>query len=287
MEERDRKIFEQFLQWAPLFAGESIRSYEHQGLNVSPDIIATTMRGERIGVELTDWIDERYFGTAQNWRKLLEGSVNCTNWSIRLSIKNYDFDKRKRRNLQSEFAAAIQSELAKQRNSGKKPTTFCISEIELSNNYPLLATHVREIFAIYEFGQSSLNAVPTLAGRKISSTLAARNSMLETIVRKLQKTAYATRKTELGLHQLHLLVHYDFSLYKGTSFGDLDPKPMANDLMDLFKSQKAFDTCWLYSTNCFVNVDGCCRIVDPVEVLNGDRWLPGERPYFCDQILSC
>ena len=57
--QRERQVFEWFLELQPQFAGEPLRSWRQpDDENEFPDIEAVTTSGRRIGVELGEWLNE-------------------------------------------------------------------------------------------------------------------------------------------------------------------------------------------------------------------------------------
>ncbi|MGO8990798.1 MAG: hypothetical protein ACLQGU_13025 [bacterium] len=57
--EHEKAIFEAFLRVAPQFAGETLRHWSQpQDSSEFPDVICTASSGQRIGVELGEWLNE-------------------------------------------------------------------------------------------------------------------------------------------------------------------------------------------------------------------------------------
>src|SRR5258706_15976308 len=110
MIDKDEKIFGQFLNWFPHFAGSPVRDWQHQG-TMSPDIICSTREGDRIGLELTEWVDHDYFRTANKWQTLLKSAAAFRNWAITISIKTYEYTQRDKDLLKGEFVALIQEKV--------------------------------------------------------------------------------------------------------------------------------------------------------------------------------
>lgn len=57
--EHEKAIFEAFLRVVPQFAGETLRDWSQpQDCSEFPDVICTTLSGQRIGAELGEWLNE-------------------------------------------------------------------------------------------------------------------------------------------------------------------------------------------------------------------------------------
>jgi len=57
--EHEKAIFEAFLRVVPQFSGETLRDWSQpQDCSEFPDVICTTRSGQRIGVELGEWLNE-------------------------------------------------------------------------------------------------------------------------------------------------------------------------------------------------------------------------------------
>ena len=68
--EHEKAIFEAFLRVMPQFAGETLRDWSQpQDCSEFPDVICTTLSGQRIGVELGEWLNEDEMCKAKAWNE--------------------------------------------------------------------------------------------------------------------------------------------------------------------------------------------------------------------------
>ena len=71
--QREKAIFEAFLQIEPTFAGEEIADWKQPADEKEfPDVICTSTSGRRIGVELAEWLNEGEIQAAKGLERLQE-----------------------------------------------------------------------------------------------------------------------------------------------------------------------------------------------------------------------
>lgn len=276
---RDEKIFSQWLRWVPNFAEMPIERWNHQGLNLSPDIVCTTESGRRIGVELTEWIDNKFFSAGKSWEKLFARVGTFTNWTIIIKLKTRNRDKKDDATLRSEFFKLVAEKLVD--TTGR---FVCVLESELRQKAPILSKYAIELYGVQEPGVTGIRASLSLSTLNTAPYWAAKRALEETVERKLKKSNYSAYKSTLDLDALHLLVHYEFSSSKGSPFGYADMISVATEVCSTWTQSFPFDKCWLFSTNCFIQGSGIPRTMSEEVALTGTYAPPGDRPFFYHQI---
>ena len=86
--EREAGIFASFLDAAPDFAGARIANWIHNR-NDSPDILCTDSTGSRIGVEMTEWLDEEQTCDFSRWEQILSSVRFPADWTVTVRLSPF------------------------------------------------------------------------------------------------------------------------------------------------------------------------------------------------------
>jgi hypothetical protein len=76
--EHERALFTAFIDVAPEFAGERLADWDQpKDERDFPDIVGTSVKGRKIGVEIGEWLNEEEIQAAKQKERLEEGILNA------------------------------------------------------------------------------------------------------------------------------------------------------------------------------------------------------------------
>jgi hypothetical protein len=238
----EKAIFASFLRACPEFAGEPIEEwdvvaewYAQRGLvppphpfDKRPDVIARTASGRRIGIELKSWVNRDQIAEARREERIRENILEAIGEQplnetkrigyVRLSAKQVRFDPRDAADFRKQIFGLIE----------KRDQGWPHGEYLRDHEYPgdLAAFPILEKYLISVRFEPAAWRHPNSGWIGFSSPGGAYSphEMLETLRRSLlaHKTddRYEDLKSQAGLDEVYLLVHYDFKAFAyNTPFG--------------------------------------------------------------------
>lgn len=208
---REKGIFKSFLGAAPDFAGEPIIDWKHNG-NASPDIVCTDRLGNRLGVEMTEWLHEQQTHDFSRWERVLRFVSFPSDWNIYVYLNpfGHDCESEERKDIAKQLTEIIAEEVARPRLCGPGRLSFVVHGAELTRRAPILAKH-RAIIEGRRLGSGRLRVVPNPG---TSSPDDAAEALRSVISKKIGNKSYAAIKQAAGLRSLYLLIYYDEALRK-------------------------------------------------------------------------
>jgi hypothetical protein len=245
--QREKLIFESFLKVCPEFAGERIKEwdvvdkwYPNRALapppkpfDKRPDIIARTVSGKRIGIELKSWVNQEQIAEARE-RERIQENIGYV-W---LSPRHVRFDVRDAADFRDQLFRLI----AKVDNDWTRKAGFeqmCVGDVDRLEEFPLLGKYLHRVRfrpATRSRGTVRWIRFPD-ASRHYSPS-----EMLETLESSLlshgRDDRYKDLKAQARLDKVFLLIHYDFkgfaynTPYKTPDFGFEEAATFASQVVD-------------------------------------------------------
>ncbi len=258
--EEEAAVFRAFLAAEPRFAGRSIKEWGHNQ-NDAPDIVATTSNGEKVGVELVEWIPERWIHNYAQWSRLLDRLHVPNGWSVFLHIPEAltkPYSAGEKGSISAELAKLLQKHVPA--GPGPKLTrgtikSFPVAVRVLSREAPTLSAYC-DLVVFCNFGSRC-----SIDFEADGLTNDAQNAFRTVIEKKTKKANYEHKRRELKLSRLVLLVHGSGSLTTDlfASHGGIQAAASAV----LGRDPGAFDIGFLMSyTNPWLGMDvRCYRIL--------------------------
>jgi hypothetical protein len=224
----EKGIFASFLEIQPDFAGNPIIESKHNG-NDAPDILCVDAQGARIGVEVTEWLDETQIRDYARWENLLRRAAEAPqDWSVDVHLKQ-TFGARCNKEDENRFTKELSSLIergASSPNAEKSdPPMFAFCYEELARNAPTVAKYCDRV-AGYKMGSAPHQLV---SGGSFSEEAA--QALRESISKKTGKAAYAEAKLAYNLDRLILLVFYDQGILKNTPNLNVDAERVGAETM--------------------------------------------------------
>lgn len=221
--EREEGIFASFLKAEPYFAGANIVRWEHNH-NASPDILCTDALGNRVGVEMTEWLDERQTRDFSSWEDILGAVRVPQGWTI--NVRMHPFGRRckpgERNAIAAELGEVIAKEISRARARPSGVSSFWVSSVEFKDRAPTAARYCDQVE-----GYSPGSGLLLLLAEGSFSPADAEAALHSVLTKKIQKKSYAAIRKELGLSALYLLIYYDIAIIKNTPNFDVDPPAVA------------------------------------------------------------
>lgn len=257
----EKLIFESFLKNCPDFANEPIEEWDvvedwyakraldpppPQPFDKRPDIIAVTTSGRRIGVELKSWVNREQITEARKQEQIQKNLLNAIGNQppnqtqhigyVWLSAKEVRFDP----NDSSQFREQMFGLIEKVDNNWSQDDGFreCSHEESAFSEFPILGKYLVRV-----------QAEPAIRERAETNWIDFRppggayspKAMLDTLGLSLvaHKTdpRYKDLRTQVGLEEVYLLVHYDFKAFAyntpidAPSFGFKDAADFASSVL--------------------------------------------------------
>jgi hypothetical protein len=158
---REFKVFEKFRSYYPSFAGREITHSECLGpQNDPPDVLCTDIAGNRIGIELTEFMDGGYHKVAQDWKGFVSSSIELPEWDVTLRIQEYAFpQKAERTKIAAELKRIISQEVTDQPDK----TSFMLERHNIHAVAPTLSRYCDLIHG-YSSGTGHISTIPGLFG---------------------------------------------------------------------------------------------------------------------------
>lgn len=237
---REKVIFASFLEIQPDFAGNPIMEWRHNG-NKTTDILCMAAQGVRVGVEVTEWLDETQIRDYMRWEKLLKRVTAPQDWSVDVHLKQTfgaRCEKQYKGPFLRELSSLIESGASTPEAEKSDPPMFTFHYEELARNMPTVARYC-DIVAGFKIG----SAPPQVAaGGPFSDE--AEQALRESISKKTGNPAYAEAKRSYKLDHLILLVYYDQGILKNTLNLGVDPKRVGAETMTA--ASGAFDGAFVF-----------------------------------------
>jgi hypothetical protein len=212
-QKEDLAIFDRFIEKCPNFAGVPICTRRHSGLNDPPDIICEDALANKIGVELTEGINEDRYAISHGLDKLLQAKPG---WYILLTCNDQSYDRAQRAAVRREF-----DQLISQRIAGAVPVngvlSFDVGSADIKALAPTMAAYCLRIQGVKKRdGEVGENEVSIARWYSPESHLdPAKMSIEKQLEQKLLKDSYHDLKRQLGLKNLFLVLHYNAEARKG------------------------------------------------------------------------
>lgn len=233
--QREAGIFASFLDAAPDFAGELIADWKHNE-NDSPDIVCTDRLGDRIGVEMTEWLHEQQIRDFSRWERVLRAVRFPSEWSIdvRLNPFGRDCEPGERQELAAQITRIISEEVARPKVWESGLLSFAIDRARLARRAPIAGKYC-SVVAGHKPGSGRL----LLQGGGAFSPDDAVEALRSVISKKVSNKSYAAIKQTAGLRSLYLLIYYDIAILKNTPNLDVDITAVTASAMS--SAPSAFD----------------------------------------------
>ena len=235
----ERLVFESFLRAYPDFAGERIKEwdvveewYGERGLapppdpfNKRPDIIALTVFGKRIGIELKNWLIQQQIGEARQRERIQDNILQAIGKPqppnetqsigyVWLFPKQVQFDARDAEGFRHQLLCQIakaDDEMTR-RPAFEQMSTY---DIEDFCDFPLLGKYLHRIrfrpsarsrgtIRWIRFPDASRHYSPREMLESLESTL---------LSHRIDERYNKDLKKQVGLDEVYLLVHYDFKAF--------------------------------------------------------------------------
>jgi hypothetical protein len=225
--DREKGIFASFLDAAPDFAGEEIPDWKHNQSD-SPDIVCIDRSGNRIGVEMTEWLHEQQTRDFSRWERVLRSVRRPGDWTIDVCLNPFgcDCEPRDRERLAVEIETIIAEGIARPEVWGSGLLSFAVTGADLTGRAPVAAKYCN-LVAGKKPGSGRLLLLP---GGSFAPDDA--EAALHTVIsKKIQNKSYAAIRRALALRSLYLLVYYDIAILKNTPNLDVDVDAVATSAM--------------------------------------------------------
>jgi hypothetical protein len=235
--QREKFIFDSFLKVCPEFAGEPIREWDvvdkwyadralaqpPKPFDKRPDIIALTVSGKKIGIELKGWVNQEQIAEARERERIQDEILRAIGKQppnetenigyVWLSAKHMRFDVRDAADFRDQLFRLI----ARVDNDWTRKPGFeqmCVGDVDRFEEFPLLKKYLHRIRfrpATRSRGTVRWIRFPD-ASRHYSPA-----EMLETLESSLlshgRDERYNDLKAQVGLDEVFLLIHYDFKAF--------------------------------------------------------------------------
>ena len=123
--QREAGIFGSFLDAAPDFAGELITQWKHNE-NDSPDIVCTDRLGNRIGVEMTEWLHDQQICDFSRWERVFWTVNFASDWTVDVYLDPFsqDCEPRERQDIATQLTKIVGEEVSQPKawESGSFPS---------------------------------------------------------------------------------------------------------------------------------------------------------------------
>ena len=233
----ERAIFASFLRACPNFAGEPLKEWDvvdewyakraldppPHPFDKRPDIIAITASGKRIGVELKSWINREQIAEARKRERIQDDILKAIGKQpsnetqnigyVWLSPRHVRFDSRDAEGFRNQ----VLHQIAKADDEmTRRPAFEQMSSYNTDHfdGFPLLEKYLHRIRfkpAVRSRGTVRWIRFPD------ASRFYSPNEMLETLRSSLlshkSDERYKDVRTQVGLDEVYLLVHYDFKAF--------------------------------------------------------------------------
>lgn len=260
--QREKFVFESFLKVCPEFAGEPLKEwdvvdkwYANRALapppkpfDKRPDIIAQTVSGKRIGIELKSWVNQEQIAEARERERIQDVILKAIGKQpsnetenigyVWLSPKHVRFDVRDAADFRDQLFRLI----ARVDNDWSRKPGFeqmCSGDVDRFEEFPVLKKYLHRIRfrpATRNRGTVRWIRFPD-AGRHYSP-----DEMLETLESSLlshrRDELYKDLRAQAKLDEVFLLIHYDFKAfayntpYKTPDFGFKEAATFASQVVD-------------------------------------------------------
>lgn len=233
--QREAGIFASFLDAAPDFAGELITEWKHNE-NDSPDIVCTDRLGNRIGVEMTEWLHEQQTRDFSRWERVLRAVKFASDWTIDVCLNPFgrDCEPGERQDIATQLTKIIGEEVARPKVWESGLLSFAVDRAELARRAPIAAKYCR-VVAGHKPGSGRL----LLQGGGTFSPDDAVAALRSVISKKVSNKSYAAIKRAAALRSLYLLIYYDIAILKNTPNLDVDVTAVTASAMS--SAPSAFD----------------------------------------------
>ena len=237
--EREAGIFASFLDAASDFAGEEIVDWKHNQ-NDSPDIVCIDRLGNRIGVEMTEWLHERQTRDFSRWERVLRDVNFPDDWTIDVYLDPFgrDWDTLDRVKLVAEVSHVINEEISRPKVWNSGLLSFAVAGAALVGRAPIAAKYCNVVA-----GHKPDSGRLLFQGGGAFSPDEAAVALHTVISKKAINKSYATIKRVLELRSLYLLIYYDLAILKNTPNLDVDVAGVAASALSAQPS--AFDAAFV------------------------------------------
>jgi hypothetical protein len=232
----EKLIFGSFLKAYPNLAGE-IEEWDgveewyakraldppRHPFDKRPDIIAVTASGKRIGIELKSWVNREQIAKARKQERIQDNILKALGKQpsnktehigcVWLSAKQIRFDPGDAPHFRAQLFAQIE-QVDKSWTQEPRPEQNSREDISDFTGFPILEKYLDRA-RFFPSGRRRLNARWILFPPRASHY--SPNEMLETLSSSLlahtTDARYKDLRTQVGLDEVYLLVHYDFKAF--------------------------------------------------------------------------
>jgi hypothetical protein len=259
----EKLIFDSFLKASPNFAGEPIAEwdvvedwYGKRGLepppypfDKRPDVIALTASGKRIGIELKSWVNREQITEARKQERIQDNILKAIGEprndakhirEVWLDAEQIKFDAREAAAFREQLLRLIK-EVDDRTKQPPVPERFFRDQDDFAK-YPLLGKYLKGAC----FNPRGRRSVKThwisFPRSPYPSGFYSPNTMRETLKGALlahkNDERYKDLKTQVGLDEVYLLVHYDFKAFAyntpfdAPNFGFKEAAQLASNVLD-------------------------------------------------------
>jgi hypothetical protein len=233
----EKLIFDSFLKHCPDFTGEPIAEwdvvdewYGKRGLALPPhpfdkrpDVIVVTASGRKIGVELKSWVNREQITEARKQERIQENILKAIGdqppngtqhvGRVWLSPKQVRFDARDATRFREQILLLVEQV---DNDWAKKPVQEQNSSDDISDfsDFPLLGKYLDRVR--FKPAKRKSRAIRWI-GFPSPGSFYSPNEMRETLKNALlahrRDARYKDLRTQAGLDEVYLLVHYDFKAF--------------------------------------------------------------------------
>ncbi len=232
----ERLIFESFLKTCPDFATEPIAEWDvvaqwyvkraldppPQPFDKRPDIIALTASGRKIGVELKSWVNQDQIAEARKQEKIQKNILKAIGNQppnqtqhigyVWLSAKEVRFDPTDSSNFREQMFRLI--EQVDNNWSDEYGLRDCSHEESRFAEFPILDKYLVRVQAQPAILESAeINWVDFRPPGGFYSPKSMLDTLSTALVTHKTDPRYQDLRTQVGLDEVYLLVHYDFKAF--------------------------------------------------------------------------
>lgn len=253
----ERTIFASFLKTQPEFAGEPIEDWDVVGdwyrkralqpplppFDRRPDIICVTSSGRKIGVELKSWVNQDQITKARKHERIQENILNAiepqpqneTNHIgyIWMTAKQVSFDKSDAATFRQQMFELIEEV---DNRWTQKPDWDQEQSHKVDNlsSFPILEKYLSRVaFHPRPYFESHWITFPNRGGAYTPDDML--GTLAGALLAHRSDSRYKDIKTQVGIDESYLLVHYDFNSFAyntpfaAPNFGFKDAADFARD----------------------------------------------------------
>jgi len=257
----EKLVFESFLKTCPEFADERIEEwdvveewYAKRALeppahpyDKRPDVIAVTASGRRIGIELKSWVNREQIAKARRQERIQDNVLKALGkqppnetrhigW-VWLSPKQVRFDAGDAANFRQQMFALLEHvDSSWPQEHGLR---HCSQETTDFSGFPILGKYLLRVQAEPAIRERfEINWIDFRPPGGFYSSKATLDTLSSSLIAHRSDERYKDLRTEVGLDEVYLLVHYDFKAFAyntpfdAPNFGFKEAAEFASSVLD-------------------------------------------------------